>query len=47
MTGSGTDRGWAWTMGVVWASQGLSIMGFSFAFPFVPFFLQEDLVYFE
>ena len=30
-------------MGVVWASQGLSIMGFSFAFPFVPFFLQEDL----
>ncbi len=30
-------------MGVVWGSQGLSIMGFSFAFPFVPFFLQEDL----
>ena len=30
-------------MGVVWGSQGLSIMGFSFAFPFVPFFLHEDL----
>jgi DHA1 family multidrug resistance protein-like MFS transporter len=30
-------------MALVWASQCLSIMGFSFAFPFVPFFLQNDL----
>ena len=30
-------------MVLVWASQFLSIMGFSFALPFVAFFLQEDL----
>ena len=30
-------------MALVWASQFLSIMGFSFALPFVAFFLQEDL----
>lgn len=30
-------------MVVIWTSQWLSIMGFSFAFPFVPFFLQADL----
>jgi len=30
-------------MALIWASQCLSIMGFSFAFPFVPFFLQDDL----
>ncbi len=30
-------------MALVWASQFLSIMGFSFALPFVAYFLQEDL----
>ena len=30
-------------MALVWASQFLSIMGFSFALPFAPFFLQEEL----
>lgn len=30
-------------MALVWASQFFSIMGFSFALPFVPFFLQQDL----
>ena len=30
-------------MVLVWASQFLSIMGFSFALPFAPFFLQEEL----
>ena len=30
-------------MALIWASQFLSIMGFSFALPFVAFFLQEDL----
>ena len=30
-------------MALVWTSQFLSIMGFSFALPFVAFFLQEDL----
>ena len=30
-------------MALVWASQFLSIMGFSFALPFAPFFLQQDL----
>ena len=30
-------------MAMVWASQFLSIMGFSFALPFAAFFLQEDL----
>lgn len=30
-------------MVMIWISQYLSIMGFSFAMPFVPFFLQKDL----
>ncbi len=30
-------------MALVWASQFLSIMGFSFALPFAPYFLQEEL----
>lgn len=30
-------------MALVWASQFLSIMGFSFALPFAPFFLQQEL----
>lgn len=30
-------------MALVWASQFLSIMGFSFALPFAPYFLQKDL----
>lgn len=30
-------------MVLIWCSQCLSIMGFSFAFPFVPYFLQADL----
>ncbi|MBR6021077.1 MAG: MFS transporter [Kiritimatiellae bacterium] len=37
------DTSWRRRMVLVWASQCLSIMGFSFAFPFVPFFLQNDL----
>ena len=34
---------WKKQMVLVWASQFLSIMGFSFALPFVAFFLQKDL----
>lgn len=34
---------WKKRMAVVWASQFLSIMGFSFALPFAPYFLQEEL----
>jgi MFS transporter, DHA1 family, multidrug resistance protein len=34
---------WKKQMVLVWASQFLSIMGFSFALPFAPYFLQEDL----
>ena len=34
---------WKKQMVLVWTSQFLSIMGFSFALPFVAFFLQEDL----
>ena len=30
-------------MAMIWASQFLSIMGFSFALPFAPYFLQQDL----
>lgn len=30
-------------MGLVWASQFLSIMGFAFALPFAPYFLQQEL----
>lgn len=37
------STGWKRQMVVIWISQWLSIMGFSFAFPFVPFFLQADL----
>jgi MFS transporter, DHA1 family, multidrug resistance protein len=34
---------WKKQMGLVWASQFLSIMGFSFALPFAPYFLQQEL----
>jgi MFS family permease len=34
---------WQKQMVLVWASQFLSIMGFSFALPFAPFFLQQEL----
>ena len=34
---------WRRQMLMIWLSQCLSIMGFSFAFPFAPFFLQRDL----
>ena len=34
---------WKKQMALVWASQFLSIMGFSFALPFAPFFLQQEL----
>jgi MFS transporter, DHA1 family, multidrug resistance protein len=34
---------WKKQMALVWASQFLSIMGFSFALPFAPYFLQQDL----
>ncbi|OQC57513.1 MAG: drug efflux system protein MdtG [Verrucomicrobia bacterium ADurb.Bin018] len=34
---------WKKQMALVWASQFLSIMGFSFALPFAPYFLQQEL----
>lgn len=34
---------WKKQMAMIWASQFLSIMGFSFALPFAPYFLQQDL----
>jgi DHA1 family multidrug resistance protein-like MFS transporter len=34
---------WKKQMVLVWASQFLSIMGFSFALPFAPYFLQQEL----
>lgn len=37
------SRSWHKQMALVWASQFLSIMGFSFALPFAPFFLQQEL----
>ena len=34
---------WKVQMGVIWLSQALSLMGFSFSLAFAPYFLQEDL----
>lgn len=34
---------WQKQMALVWASQFLSIMGFSFALPFAPYFMQQEL----
>ena len=37
------SRSWKKQMALIWASQFLSIMGFSFALPFAPYFLQQEL----
>jgi MFS transporter, DHA1 family, multidrug resistance protein len=37
------EKSWKRQMGLVWATQFLSIMGFAFALPFAAFFLQKDL----
>lgn len=37
------SHSWKKQMALVWASQFLSIMGFAFALPFAPYFLQQEL----
>jgi len=34
---------WKQNLIVIWLSQFLSIMGFCFALPFMPYFIQKDL----
>lgn len=34
---------WKWNLGFIWASQFIAMMGFSYALPFVTFYLQTDL----
>ena len=35
------QKNWKQTLGVVWIAQAASFAGFSFAFPFLPFYLRE------
>ena len=42
-SGSTNARGWKVQMAMIWASQALSLMGFSFSLAFAPYFIQQDL----
>ena len=34
---------WKRNLAVMWIAQCITVMGFSFTFPFVPLFIQQDL----